>query len=338
MKSFFTLLLFFTTNLFSLPLEVSSNEEPSLYEKLLSLDYIQSNISNKIVVFSSNLDQKARGWVKNDANSSVQELAYLQATNKSYIRLRMGTEANKEEGFAFLNNIRVNLRLPKTEKELYLFIGDDEDEDEDGNAKSVNMNYSETPTSVGLKYFIKSMDAFKANLFAGLRGVTNPVIKLRLQYPIAFKYVSFRPVQYVEYSLEDEFKEETQFYFDHCLAGKKELIRLSLSRYTQTYLKGMNYSAQLSYLGVIEHEVGFQLYSNLSGRTKLNSAEPVNAKYNVIPTTGVYNYSSGIIWKQRFFKKYLFYELQPLVEFNQQYAYNANYVFRANIEMYFGNI
>jgi hypothetical protein len=159
-----------------------------------------------------------------------------------------------------------------------------------------------------------------------------------VQYPIAFSHLLFRPVQYVEYSYEDEFKEETQFYFDHQLKNKKELIRLYLNRYTETYLDGMNYSAQLSYLSTIKHSVGYQVYTNLSGRTQVNSKKPANTKYNIVPSAGVYNYSTGIVWKQQFFKKYLFYELQPFVEFDQQYNYNANYVFRAHLELYFGDI
>ena len=122
------------------------------------------------------------------------------------------------------------------------------------------------------------------------------------------------------------------------LESRKDLVRLSLRRHTETYLDGTHYSSQLSYLNTLKHGVGYQLYTNLSGRTQAQTTKPANTKYNIIPTAGVYNYSTGIVWKQQFFKKYLFYELKPLVEFPRQYDYNANYIFRANLERYFGDI
>lgn len=342
-------------------LDAALKKEPSIYERLLSLDYIQKSISQKVLIFSSNLDHTVKSWVKDDTNTSVKEVkkcieeekeayslfsmvslyddffkdeTYLNTTNKSYIRLRWGIEQNQKEGFDYFNNIRVNLRLPKTEDALYLFIGDDEDDE----TNTINNGNVEKSTSVGVKYVLDNLDVLNVSVFGGFKGITNPFMKLRMQYPIAFKHLLFRPIQYVEYSYEDEFKEETKLYFDHRLKNKKELIRLSLGRYTQTYLDGMNYSAQLSYLSTIKHSVGFQIYTGFQGQTQTQTSTPANTKYNITPAPGIYNYDTGIVWKQQFFKKYLFYELNPLVEFSQQYDYNANYIFRANLELYFGDI
>ncbi|PHQ65591.1 MAG: hypothetical protein COB99_03135 [Sulfurimonas sp.] len=372
MKIFFLIIFLLTSNLSSnqdnnssrkkaAVLEAALNKEPSIYEKLLSLDYIHRNVTQKILIFSSNLDHTLEGWVNDDENISKEDVeicikeeeeayslfsivnlyddffkddTFLSTTNKSYIRIRWGAEQNGEEGFSFLNNVRVNLRLPKTEDSLYLFIGDDEDDE----TKTFNNTNIDKTTSVGVKYMLNNLDVLNGSIFGGFRGVTNPFIKLRIQYPIAFKYILFRPVQYVEYAYEDEFKEETQLYFDYRLASRKDLVRLSLRRHTETHLDGMHYSTQLSYLSTLKHGVGYQVYTNLSGRTQAQTTIPANIKYNVIPTAGVYNYSTGIVWKQQFFKRYLFYELQPLVEFPQQYDYNANYIFRANLELYFGDI
>jgi len=355
MKKLIVSLFIFTITLFA---QSDSNNtkddiEPSIYEKLLSLDYIHSNISQKVLIFSSNLDHRVKTWVKNDNNASSEEkeayslysmvslyddffkdTTYLSTTNRSYIRLRWGLEQNHEEGLNNINNIRVNLRLPKTEDALYIFIGDDEDDE----TKTFNNKDEERQTSVGVKYVLDNLDILNVSVFGGFRGVTNPFIKLRAQYPIAFKYILFRPIQYVEYAYEDEFREETRFYFDHRLQNKTDLIRLMLKRYTKTYLDGMNYSAQLSYLSTVKHSVGYQVYTSMQGQTQAQSSKPQNKKYNITPKAGIYNYKTGIVWKQQFFKKYLFYELQPFVEFDQQYDYNANYVFRANLELYFGDI
>ncbi|EQB40159.1 hypothetical protein M947_03805 [Sulfurimonas hongkongensis] len=362
MARLFIFVLIFLTNLFAESKENNSstkaealkatvNEESPLYEKLLSLDYIQSSISKKVLIFSNRLDHSLTNNIEDDANASTKEASslygivnlydnffkdetYLSTTNKSYIRLRLGAELNAEEGFEYFNNIRVSLRLPKTEKALYFFVGDETDEE----TRTINKVDEDKPTSIGIKYVLDNLDILDASLFGGFRGISNPFIKLRFQYPIAFEHLLFRPVQYIEYSLEDEFKEETQFYFDHRLENRVDLMRLSLKRYTKTYLKGMNYSAQLSYISTLKHSIGFQVYALAQGQTKIQTTQPANIKYNVTPTKGIYNYSTGIVWRQQLFKKYLFYELQPLVEFDQQYNYSANYIFRAHIELYFGNI
>ena len=378
MKRFFTTLLILAINLFALPfdnnisleqnstndryiLDIASKKEPSIYQKLLSLDYIQNSVSRKVLIFSSKLDYSLEKWLRDDTNSSSKKViesieeekdayrfysivhlydkffkdeAYLSTTNKSYLRVRFGIEENIKKEFSYLNNIRMKLRLSKTQESLHLFIGDDEDDTKD----TIKKNPEDISTSIGIQYFFDTMDVFNANIYGGFRGIDNPFIKFRMEYPIVFKQVLFRPIQYFEYSREKKFKEETKFYFDHRLTDDNDLIRLSLSRSTQTSLRGMNYSSQLSYLNTIKYGIGFQIYTNLSGRTKLTGSEPINTEYNITPTTGVYDYSSGIIWKQQFLKKYLFYELHPSIQYAQEYDYNANYILRANIELYFGNI
>lgn len=370
----FLLLLLVSTMLFSseiekkikkkeVLLEKVQKKQPSIYKKLLSLDYLHYNITQKIHVFSNNLDNTIEGWVNNDnkisskeVNKSINEEKeayslystvnqsndffkdenYLNTVSKSYIRLRWGVEQNTQEDFEVFNNYQINLRLPKTEESLYLYIGDDEDEDE--NTKTINEINENKTTSVGIKYILNNLDALNTSVFVGFRGITNPFIKLRIQYPIAFKYFLFRPVQYFEYSVEDTFKEETKFYFDYHLKNKKDLVRLSLGRYTQTDIKGMRYSTSLSYISTIKHNIGYQIYTSLKGQTKIQSTKPLNTKYNVTPHAGVYTYNTGAIWKQKFFKKYLFYELHPYIEHAQQYNFKPNYIFRANLELYFGDI
>ena len=91
MKRFIVIVLLLATNLFALPpendtspeknstkkesiLEAVKDKEPSIYKKLLSLDYIQKNISDKILIFSSKLDHTVKEWVKDDTNTSSEEL------------------------------------------------------------------------------------------------------------------------------------------------------------------------------------------------------------------------------------------------------------------------
>ena len=378
MKSLLLIFLLLYTNLFSAAVEninspeqnsnrieheqeASLNEELSIYKKLSSLDYMQGSISRKVLIFSSKLDHNLEKWLRDDTNASSKKVlksieeekdayrfysivnlydkffkdeTYLSSTNKSYLRIRFGIEENVKKEFSYLNNIRMRLRFPKTQESFHLIIGDDEDDDTD----TIKKNPQDISTSIGIQYFFDTLDVFNANISGGFKGIDNPFIKYRMEYPIIFQQILFRPIQYFEYSREKRFKEETKFYFDYRLTDDNDLLRLSLSRSTQTYLRGIDYFTQLSYLNTIKHGIGFVIYTNLSGRTKLTGSEPINEEYDITPSTGVYDYRSGIIWKQQFFKKYLFYELHPSIQYAQEYDYNANYILRANLELYFGNI
>ena len=84
---------------------------------------------------------------------------------------------------------------------------------------------------------------------------------------------------------------------------------------------------------------GFSISQGFNGSTKYQHTEDKNAipiiyeDYN-----GIYNYSTNITWRENFYRKWLFYEIQPGVNFHKQYNYEANYTFRVLLDIFVGNI
>ncbi|HHH73005.1 MAG TPA: hypothetical protein ENL04_04190 [Sulfuricurvum sp.] len=323
------------------------------------LDDFHAGMTHTVHVFSSNADRQLASWAGDENvtkasrgtprdgnvseelsdyfNKLFRDDTYLYSSEASYLILRLGTETNKEEGAKFLNEIKFAISLPFTERHLQLFIGDPL-KDENKQVFDNQGNVDDT-TTVGARYFIPEfVDNLKFDVSAGFRGLTNPFVQPRVEYPMNFYDWLIRPVQYAEYSVKREFYEETDLYFDRRIAAA-ELVRLFLKRSTETQKKGMQYDASISYFNTVKYNVGFRTYVSLSGETTLNEGRYENPRYDdVDPHSGVNRYSLGASWKSSFLRKWLFFELEPRVDFDMLYNWRPNYVVRYWLEFYFGDI
>ncbi len=322
-------------------------------------DKFHSQMTHAVHVFSSNADRQLAGWVTDveeeeegkkkqvitplsDAqdmsdyfNKLFRDQTYLYSSEASYMILRLGMESNKEEGAKFLNELKFAISLPQTENTLQLFVGDPREEnkelvDEQGNV--------DTTTSVGARYFVPEfIRHLKTSATAGMRGIANPFAQIRFEYPAEFDDWLIRPVQYFEYSVEREFYEETNLYFDRKLA-RSEMFRIRLQRKTETQRIGMNYSATVIYYNTFAYGTGLRTYAGFSGNTELDEGRYENSRYAIRPSAGIYLYNIGMGWKQSFFRKWLFYEIEPRVDFDMLYDWKPNYVVRYWIEIFFGDM
>lgn len=323
------------------------------------LDDFHAGMTQTVHVFSANADRQLASWAGDengtkhpretprDGNASeglsnyfnrlFRDDIYLYSSEASYLIVRLGLETNKEEGPKFLNEIKFAISLPFTERHLQLFIGDPL-QDEDKQVFDDKGNVDDT-TTVGARYFVPEVfDNLKFDISAGLRGIGNPFVQPRIEYPMNFYDWLIRPVQYAEYSVKREFYEETDLYFDRRIAGS-EMVRLLLRRSTETQKVGMQYFATLSYFNTVKYNVGFRTYISLAGETKLNEGRYENPRYDdVDPHTGVYRYTVGGSWKSSFLRKWLFFELEPRVDFDMLYNWRPNYVVRYWLEFYFGDM
>ena len=261
---------------------------------------------------------------------------YLYSQEASYLILRGGYEVNQKEGNKFLNQVKAAISLPNTQKHLQLFVGDPLSDSED--KQFVNeQGKVDTATGVGARYFIPDfVKDLHTSLSAGFRGILNPFVQLRVEYPMNFFDWLIRPVQYVEYSVDSEFYEETDLYFDRRIS-KSEMVRLQLQRSTETQKLGMDYGASLTYYNTPRYDTAFRTYVSMSGHTEvedINTSTLPEGTYEITP--GVYVYSIGVGWKQSFLRKWLFYEINPRVDFGMQYNWQPNYVTQFWLDIYFG--
>lgn len=338
-------------NVSRIPDEMSEKEENR--SETWSLDSFQRYWSRKIQLFSSNLDQKISELYEEDNVSDVipdapsieqesyvasgwmdeffKNETYLDTSNKSYARIRGGYELNKLGGPSFFHNITARIRLPKTEGRLQLYIG----EDVVDNTNLSYVQYKSSNEGVGLKYFLPSFfENVSSTASVGFSRLDNPYAKLRFEYPIFAGKWLFKPSQNFKYSMDKELEEWTNFYIDRKLADD-EILRLLLQRSTQSGLDGMNYLTQLSYMNTRKYKLGFNYYLSMSGRTQ--DLRNVPYENGMIPREGVYEYAAGMIWRQKLYKDYLFYQVQPILSYHEQYDFSPNPILRMSLDLYFGN-
>ena len=330
----------------------------SWYQKGMGyVDTFHAGVTQTVHVFSANADHQLAIWTgeENQTKPSARtppregnasaglsayfdrlffDNTYLYSQEASYLILRAGYEVNKEAGNKFLNQIRMAISLPKTQKHLQLFIGDPL---ADNNKQTVNeQGQVDSATGVGARYFIP--DAIKnlhATFSGGFRGLLDPFVQFRVDYPINFYDWLIRPVQYFEYSVKREFYEESDLYFDRRIS-RQEMIRLRLERSTETKKVGMGYSTSLTYYNTPRYDTAFQTYVSMAGRTQVEDTNTTDTQNGVVMTPGIYSYSVGAGWKQSFLRRWLYYEINPSVNFDMQYEWRPNYVVDFWIDVYFG--
>jgi hypothetical protein len=342
----------------------TENNETNSSEKLYidrfadELDSIHSYVTHKVKVVSSNADEELVDWTyaidKNDStegpkakkrkedNASVtlskyfsdffKDETFLNANNESYLRVRIGPTFNMRDKHKFEASFNFNLNLPHTEDSLKIFVG--EDVDADLNDKTPEPDVKDP--SVGIKYFLPEfVKDLQTDFSAGTSGV-NLFVRAQIQYPFSFYDWYLRPLQKIQYSIEDEIEEETRMYFDRRVSST-EMFRILLKRESETNKEGQRYSAQVSYFNTLEYSVGFNNYIVISGDSQYFKNNP-----EYVPDghehSGIDNYRIGMVWKQQFFRKWLFYELEPMVEWDRRFYYDENYILKATLELWFGEI
>lgn len=321
------------------------------------LDSFHADVTRKVHVFSSNADQQLASWGGRETEEAEHEVSregnasegmadyfnrlfhddtYLYSGEASYLIIRLGVEFNKEAGEKFLNKVRFAMKLPYTQDQLQIFVGDPlADKNKDLISETGKVDDT---TGVGARYFVPEvLKNVKTSVSAGLRGITNPFAQGRIEYPVNYYDWLIRPVQYVDYSAKRQFYEETDLYFDRRIS-KEEMVRLQLQRSTQTEKIGMNYVAALFYFNTRRFGEGFRSYVSMTGQTKVHDVNTSDPQYDGVEMKpGIYSYSIGGGWKASFLRSYLFYEVEPRVDFDMVYDWRPNYVVRFWLEVYFGD-
>ncbi len=335
-----------------------------------TVDDFQNYISKKVLIFSSNLDRFfAESFEDENSSSAVQKIGYdesnstdelfskpkfkkeenketyetatwfdeffkdetyLDSTNKSYVRVRAGYVYDWR-GDPFLHhNISARIKLPRTKEKIQLYFSDDKEE----HFAPFDAARKSGGEGIGVKFFLPSIyGRLFSNASAGISGIDNPYLRTHMEYPIFLDDWLLRLSQNFKYSIERKFDEWSDLSLDRTLADK-DLIRLFMQRSTNSEIEGMEYLLRLAYRNTLHPEIGTSYYVGFNGRTKdLTTAPYPNA---LIPQEGVYEYVAGIIWRQQLYKKYLFYQLEPIASFHEQYDYRINYLLRFSVDLYFG--
>ncbi len=313
---------------------ISSNIDRELSERIDSFDDNETEAAEKQqkkLAYTKDLNGTESESMSEQFDRFFNDDTYLDANNISFMMIRLGFRYDYKGENEFINKVRFSLKLPKSGDQLNIFFGDSDDEVNTIN----NAGRPEETATLGLRYFAPSgIDGLKSSFSAGIRGLDNPYVRARFEYPLIYDDLFIRPIQYFRYALEEEFEEKTDLFFD-LKSAEDQMIRWHLQRETVHDRPGMLFYAGLIHLQSFNEDDALQTYISLAGATK-NDIDPALVDFE--PQNGINSYSVGALWRQRIFRKYLFFDIGPTILFAQAYHYKADPILTFNFEFYFGNI
>lgn len=306
------------------------------------IDKLYVNISNYVLNTSTYIDDTVSQWLGYDQNQScISEVSkkqkktknidsfflnnkYLNDTNDIYVRLRLKTKINSRDKESLKASLSAQLPFDKCKTQWKIFL-------QDVNTHANEVKPTDTFTGgLGLRY--DEMDSYigiDASYSLGLYG-GSPYVRGRFKYPLIYNEWKIEPVQIFQYSTKYYFEEETNIYFDRYL-NDHELFRIQLHRKTASRIKGMDYGLSLQFYRYTGKNAGFELSQSFFGNTYYNDFYAKDTTYN-----GINNYVTSFGWRARIWRKWLYYEIRPTVNFHKDHDYDPTYSLRFYLDFYFG--
>jgi len=320
------------------------------------IDETHTNLSKKVLEWSRAIDTTLSSWLGNSETNTTtvasnvsdnisvdqarsidsffQNDKYLNETDNTFVRVRVDSYSQSKESSDL--DLRVSAQLPfnKSKKHFKIFI---EDLTLD-NAKNIlkdDLEEDRLAPDIGIHYFAAERYGIESRYSLGFSGI-DPFIRARYNMPIKTGEWQIDPVQLFTYSMEDEFEEETNIYFDKQFE-ELSLFRIQLHRKTQTEIDGMDYGLALQYYWSPKKDTGLRLSQSFWGNTKYKYIVDNNAEFPETKSySGINNYVTSFSWRANIWRKWFYYEVRPGVNFHKQYDYEPNYTIRLFFDFYFG--
>lgn len=292
-----------------------------LDEKLSSYDtLIETNATtlhtDKPVPSSVESDSALNDWF----SSFFKDAIFDEAYTKSYALIKSTLKYDyKAKKFTPSTILRASLVLPKTKNRLSFFI-----EEKSNEYSSVNTHYDNEliEGTIGLRYTLPTKEYFHSYLSTGIHsGFENPFFITHVWIPYNVSQWRNRVSQTFKYSELYRFEEETRFYFDRYIEDDA-MFRVNIGRSSREEVDGMKYFTSVAYNKTTKYNRGYQIGITTEGHTK--------------PENEITKYALYGIYKQNIYRKWLFYEIEPRVEWEDIYDFEPNYVMLVSLEIFFG--
>lgn len=289
-----------------------------LDEKLSSYDYLFETNATKIDHQNDTTESKDEPPINDWFSSFFKDEIFNEVYTKSYAlwktTLKYDYKANKLKPFT---SFRASLALPKTRNRVNLYI-----ENEDEEEKRRRSGYRDmTEGSIGLRYTLPVKNYIHSFASVGIHSYDNPYLLTHFWLPYDIGRWRNRVSQSFKYSNEYHFEEETNLYFDR-FTDEDAMFRIHLGRNSKQEIDGMGYYSALSYSKTTKFNKGYQIGVSALGQTQ--------------PENEITKYSLYGVYKQNIYRKWLYYEIEPRVEWEKQYDFETNYILQVSIEIFFG--
>ncbi|WP_456449605.1 hypothetical protein [Hydrogenimonas sp.] len=266
------------------------------------------------------------------SDTFFQTRKYLNETARTYIRMRLDTSVQSLEKEETNFHVRLHLPLPRASRRLRLFIEDLNEENAENLVKKSDTESGEGAPKVGINYFAPEAFGVHSKYSLGLSGL-HPYVRAR--YNMVFEPGAWviEPVQIFQYSEEYDFSESTNLYFD-TEPWEDTLFRIRLGRGTQAHRKGMPYDLSFNCSWGLTGRSGMRVSQSFAGHTRYEytpEGSDETEKYS-----GIYNYTTAFGYRRSIWRKWLYVEAVPSVNFHKEHDYHPNYSFLLLFDLFFG--
>jgi len=319
-------------------------------EKFENISIIADDTANKTLSYVKNIgtdsnssdNNKTEPQVKTNSQKELnpesvdalfQNEKYIEETRKSFLRLTIDYSYNSLEENDLNARLSASLALSKSKKNFKLYLSGFNQDNVDEIIQ--RDDHDDGKPEIGVSYVTDITKNIESKYSLGIRSLY-PYIKGRFSYKKETSSWIIEPVQTIEYSIKDEFKEDTKLYMDTEIIEKVK-FRLEFSRGTESTKKGMDYSSNLSLFWTPQPRTGLQFNQGIYGNTKyeyiVDDATEEKDTYS-----GINNYITTITFRQNFYRSWLFYEVSPGVDFQKVHDFKPNYRLYVRLDAFFGKM
>ena len=258
---------------------------------------------------------------------------YIEETRRSFLRLTTDYTYNSLDNNDLNVRLSASLALSESKKNFKLYLsGFNQDNVDDIIQRD---DHDDGKPEIGVSYVTDITKNIESKYSLGIRSLYS-YVKSRFSYKTEISSWIIEPVQTIEYSTKDEFKEDTKLYMDTEIIEKVK-FRLEFSRGTKSNKNGMDYSSNLSLFWTPQPRTGLQFNQSISGNTKYEYVvDDITEEKDTF--SGINTYVTTVTFRQNFYRSWLFYEVSPGVDFQKAHDFEPNYRFYVRLDAFFGKM
>lgn len=250
------------------------------------LDATHSRLTRSVNAFAERLDS----FLANDRS--------LEEDVGNRLRLRLITRVDEDRSVTFKQRVSLHMELPKLTKRLMLVMEELGEGDKLGDIKKEE-NIEDLDAVFRLLLHEKENERLALETGMSFKPEPNPLVRIRYRYHLALGQWNFRPTQWVYWKRDEGFGEKTRFDLE------KHMFNEDLLRFTEEVVyseesSGVEFLTVAGYMHVLSEISACGLFFNIESHTR--------------PYWEVTNYSLNFTYRRSIYKKWLFFQIEPILE------------------------
>ena len=295
---------------------------PFSFGETPDVDALHKSFSKYVLQWSKVADDKMCEYLNkykspDNFDDFFQNQKRMTQNNNTFMRIRMESYFESKGYVSLMPVLMAQFPFIKSQERIKIFIDNMNLE----NTQNL-LEHKENNAAISINYFAPERYGIESKYSVGLAGL-NPFTSATYRKAFQRGVWLIEPVQRFQYSVNNQFEEETNLYFDTHFKTQ-DLFRIQLFRKTQSTAKGVDYALSLQYYLTPQAKTGIYFSQSFIGNTAI---EPFKLVSNFVSLVG---------WRENVWRKWFYYEIQPSVSFNQHYDYQPNYTLRLFFDFYFG--